>query len=145
MSDQACPECGAPLRDGVTCQAQFEALLFLEYEHPDKAAKVHHLMVMCYMLHHNRYSDDAARWVVEGLEACLERGVTPSELRRQNRSVVDSGVRRWKVIGSTTLTRHIAWPMTIMDIDSTDADAYCVAVTEWARSSLGAIRLRKMG
>ncbi len=145
MFDEVCPECGAILRDGRSCQEQFEALLVLEYENPQSAANVHHLMVMCYMLQHNRYSDEAAWMVVAGLEACLDRGVSPSELLRQNRRVTDSRVRQWKVTGSTTFTRHIEWPLTIMDVSSVDADAYCEKVTEWAHSVLETIRTRQAG
>jgi uncharacterized protein DUF5946 len=97
-------------------------------------------MVMCYMLQHNRYSDEAARWVIAGLEGFLERGATPAEVREQNRKVVDSGVRKWKVTGDTALTRDIPWPVTIMDVNSTDPDEYCVTVTMWARSTLDTIR-----
>jgi hypothetical protein len=143
MSDQVCPDCGAILRNNVTCQQQFETLLFLEYEYPECAGKVHHLMVMCYMLQHNRYSDEAAALVVDGLEACVKRGMSPSELRVKNAKMADSSVRRWKVIGSTTLTRHIRWPITILDINSVEPDAYCATVNEWTRTTLDAIRARQ--
>ena len=145
MSEQICPDCGATLRDGRSCQEQFEALLFLEYDYPQSAARVHHLMVMCYMLQHNRYSDEAARWVIDGLKAFLEHGVSPAQLRKQNRDVVDSGLRKWKVIGSTTLTRNIAWPLTIMDVNSVDPVHYCVTVNAWARATLDAVRARQAG
>jgi hypothetical protein len=143
MVNKVCPECGAVLRDIESCQEQFHALLYLENENPAEAAQVHHLMVMCYMLQHNSYSDEAATGVIGMLEANLKRGVPPAELRRRMKDEVDSGNRKWKITGSTTFTRGLAWSMTIVDIDSADPACYAERVTEWARSVLATIRVQR--
>ena len=52
MSDlERCPECGAVLHDGETCEAYFHQMLFWEAENPANG-EVHHLAVLCYHLQH---------------------------------------------------------------------------------------------
>ncbi len=53
-----CPVCGAVLPEGSTCQSIFDEFLNLEYTDP-AYGQVHYLTVTCFMIQHERYSDEA--------------------------------------------------------------------------------------
>src|SRR5262245_9486442 len=107
-SNSTCPECGAALAEGITCRQHFEALLFLEYEIQETLApEIHQLMVACYMLQHNQYSDEARPMAVKMIEDVLERGVTAAETRRRNKQIVDSGKRKFHITGPSSPTPQI--------------------------------------
>jgi len=63
------------------------------FSDPGGAGIVHHLTVPCYMLQHDRYSDEGAAWVLGLLEATLERGISPDSYRAQTRATVDQARR----------------------------------------------------
>src|SRR5512138_3523416 len=77
-----CPECGALLADGSSCQALFESLLALEFTDPGYG-QVHMLTVACFMIQHGRYSDEALTWIEKNLRAFLEEGQPAQQIRRQ--------------------------------------------------------------
>ena len=52
-----CPQCGAAYSADETCEDRFNAGLAQELTDPAYYA-VHHLFVPCFMLQHNRYSQD---------------------------------------------------------------------------------------
>src|SRR5690349_23666145 len=110
-----CPECGAIWRAGQTCDDVFNEILVLEFNDP-VAGSVHHLSVPCYMLQHNRYSDDGLKWVAQGLVKFLEGGVTPQVMRRTQRDTVDSGKRDWKVVGRPSQPLPPVWPLHLPDL-----------------------------
>jgi hypothetical protein len=134
-----CPACRAPNHER-TCEEQFHALLFLEAAHMDTAGQAHHLMVLSYMFQHNGYSEETRRGAIGMFEQFLEKSVSPQEFRQQNKKRLGSDQRTFKITGSAGSDIKIDWPMTIMDIDSQDADAYVERVTEWARSILATVR-----
>lgn len=126
-----CPECGAVWRDGRTCKDVFDECLNLEFS--DRVAgSVHHLTVICYMIQHNGYSDEALAWVVKRLGEFLEGGVTPQMVRLEHGAQVTSGARDWKVTGRPSRPMPPDWPVHITDLQwSTPAD-YCLKITQWA-------------
>jgi hypothetical protein len=142
INPSVCPECGAPLREGKSCQQRFEELLALEFENPGGAGSVHHLTVLCYMLQHNQYSDEAAAWAQAALKAVLEDGLSPSQLRYRSRKPLDQTVRTWKVTGSTAVTRGLRWPVTISDVALGDAAGHNQRVMAWAQAVWQTLKTR---
>jgi hypothetical protein len=72
------------------------------------------------------------------LREFLVENKPPAYIRKQNKEVVDSGKRNFKiksrdgkpVIGKTT------WSKTILDVRAENAEVYCEDISAWARSVL---------
>jgi Family of unknown function (DUF5946) len=137
----ACPECGAPLVEGLNCWEQLGALLAWEWDDPALQAE-HFLTVAAYNLQHPAQFTDAA---LSGLRTAfverLDRGVADVELRRR-------AARQFE--GQTRVLRPLAerqpvlrrWPMTIADVYLPEQPEGAAArVRAWAaaiRAELGA-------
>lgn len=124
----ACPECGAPWQDGVTCTDHFYQFLYWESEYPEAMA-VHHLMVLCYHLQHpSLYAPEGLRHAQTLLHEFVVNGVSPAEMRERQRDQVDSGRRDWKVkskVGARgSYDRPIPWTMTAADVVADGFDGY---------------------
>ena len=135
---QVCLECGAEWHNGEMCQDYFYQMLYWEAENPSYG-EVHHLMVLCYHLQHpSLYSPEGLHEAIQLLDDFLERGLTPEQARKRNRSALNSSTRTWKITG--TPTSHgtydppIIWKMTASDVIGGGKDAYCEKVREWAKS-----------
>jgi hypothetical protein len=114
-------------------------LLFWEAEYPAYGAEVHHLMVLCYHLQHpSLYSPEGLQEARRLLVEFVEKGVSPTEVRKSIRDRVDSSKRTWKIKATTTshgsYQRAIAWPMTAADVVAGGPDNYCANVRAWAKS-----------
>ena len=140
---QHCPECRATWTEGITCQDHLHQMLFWEAEDPSLGV-VHHLMVLCYHLQHpSLYSPEGLRFSMQLLVDFVEHGVSPQESRQQNRTVVNSSNRKWKI--TATPTSHgsyenpIQWPMTAAHVIAGGTDQYCENVRAWSRSMLEAL------
>src|SRR5215210_7893546 len=97
---QACPECGAAWEGGKTCQDDFHQMLYWESEDPS-LWEVHHLMVLCYHLQHpSLYSPAGLNWAKDTLVEFVEQSASTEEVRRHNRTNLDSGNRKWKIKGT---------------------------------------------
>ena len=130
-----CPECGAP---DSACEARFNDCLVKEFEDAAYGA-VHHLTVAAYMLQHSSKLTRKG-WLHERylLREFLVDNKPPAFIRRQNKDLVDSGKRTFKikstdgkpVIGKTT------WTRTILDVRMENADDYCADVIALANSVL---------
>jgi hypothetical protein len=136
---ELCPECGAVLSEGSSCQAIFDSFLVLEFTHPEYG-EVHMLTVACFMIQHGRYSDEALTWIEPTLRAHLEEGVPAQHIRQQAGKETGQDRRTWKVtrqLGARPLPK-IAWSMTIGDVAAQyeDARSYCELVRQWARTTL---------
>lgn len=137
--NKICPECGAALPDYTDCQGIFDC--FLSKELSDAAyGEVHMLTVICFMIQHGRYSDDALEWVAERLRENLDQGVPPAMIRRQVAKLAGKKRRGWRVTRPTHAPRQrkIRWEMTIADVaaQTEDATSYCALVHQWARLTL---------
>lgn len=128
-----CPECG------VACEAHYNECLVKEFTDAGYGA-VHHLTVAAYMVQHS------SKLTKEGW--CFERGLLreflidkkpPSYIRKQNRDVVDSGKRTFKITEKNGLPKisRTHWTKTILDVRMENADVYCTDVQAWAMSVLG--------
>jgi hypothetical protein len=134
-----CPDCGADPMGDATCQSIFDSFLALEITDPEYG-QVHMLTVACFLIQHNRYSDEALIWIEHNLRALLEGGLSTEQIRRQQAKEVDQNVRTWKVVrqpGAKPLPK-IAWSMTVADVASNyhDAQSYCELIRQWVATTL---------
>ena len=144
MSDK-CPECSATRSSGDTCQDNFHKMLEWEAEDPGRLV-VHHLMVLGYHLQHpSLYSLQGLASARQLLIDFLERGKSPQQVRKENKSKVSSTNRTWKITARpdshVAYVHPIAWTMTAADVVADGADHYCENVRLWAKSVRDAIRL----
>lgn len=130
-----CPECGAP---NQLCQAQFDEFLILEFTDAGYGA-VHHLTVAAYMVQHSSKMTREG-WLFERnlLREFLVENKPPAYIRKQNRDVVDSGKRTFKIKSKTgvPVINKTTWKKTILDVRVENAEVYCSDITAWARSVL---------
>ncbi len=140
-----CPECGADWSGGVTCEDDFHQFGLWELADLEHLGSVHHLMVLSYYLQHpSLYSPEALTGAQQELIDFLEGGVTPEQMRRQLRDVVDSGKRAYKITG--TAAHHgsydppVAWTLHTADVVAGGVHHYVANVEAWSRSILAALR-----
>lgn len=130
-----CPECGAV---DNACEARFHEFLILEFENPGYGA-VHHLTVAAYMVQHSSNLTKEG-WLFERglLHEFLVEKKPPSFIRKQNKDVVDSGKRTFKIKDENGLPKigKTQWAKTILNVHVEDAEIYCVDVKAWAASVL---------
>jgi hypothetical protein len=130
-----CPECGAT--DSL-CQSRFDEFLALEFTDAEYGA-VHHLTVTTYMLQHSSKLTREG-WLHERglLREFLVENKLPAFIRKQNRDLVDSGKRSFKIKSKTgqRIISKSEWIKTICAVRADDAEVCCADVTEWAKSVL---------
>lgn len=130
-----CPECGAA---DTLCQTRFDEFLALEFTDAGYGA-VHHLTVAAYMVQHSSKLTREG-WLFERglLREFLVEKKPPAYIRKQNKDVVDSGKRTFKIKSKTGLPviNKTTWKKTILDVRAENADVYCEDIAAWARSVL---------
>jgi len=131
---EICPQCGARLPAGDSCQQRFEQCLALEYESPAAFGAVHHLSVICYMLQHNAYSHTAWIQARAMLAQFGQDSVTPAAMRQQIHARLDSGRRAGHITRGAKFAKFdaIHWTHTIANVRFDNCDVYCADVTLWA-------------
>ena len=130
-----CPECGAPDR---LCQTRFDEFLVLEFTDADYGA-VHHLTVAAYMVQHSsKLTPEGWLHERELLREFLIANKPPAFIRKQNKDLVDSGKRKFRIKSRDGLPviNKTTWTKTILDVRVENAEIYCEDVTAWARSVL---------
>lgn len=130
-----CPECGAAVS---ACETRFHECLALEFSDVAYGA-VHHLTVAAYMLQHSSKLTREG-WLYERklLREFLVENKVPTFIRQQNKELVDSGKRTFKINsrdGKPVISK-CEWTMTILDIQMDNIQGYCEEVTAWAKSVL---------
>ncbi len=130
-----CPECGAP---GNLCQARFDEFLVLEFTDAGYGA-VHHLTVAAFMVQHSSKMTREG-WLFERdlLREFLVENKAPEYIRKQNKDIVDSGKRTFKIKSKTGLPviNKSTWRKTILDVRAENAEVYREDINAWARSVL---------
>ncbi|MBK7454669.1 MAG: hypothetical protein IPJ46_13425 [Anaerolineales bacterium] len=130
-----CPECGAP---ETLCQTRFDEFLALEFTNAGYGP-VHHLTVTAYMLQHSSKLTREG-WLYERgvLREFLVENKPPAFIRKQNRDLVDSGKRTFKIKSRNGLPviYNSTWTKTILDVRTESAEVYCANVSAWARAVL---------
>jgi len=131
----SCPECGAP--DGA-CETRYNECLVLEFTDAEYG-KVHHLTVATYMLQHSSMLTREG-WLYERalLHEFLIDGKPSAFIRKQNRDVVDSGKRKFKITATDGLPKipRRTWTRTVLDVRMENAEVYCADVRAWSMSAL---------
>jgi len=139
-----CPECGAQLEDGITCQLIFDSFLALEFSEL-AYGEVHFVTVTIFMIQHGRYSDAVLTWIQSALRAYLEEGLPVSELRRQAALETNSQERGWKVLRAAQdrPLSKVDWEVTITDVAAHTADPvdYCAWVKKWGMATLHQMKM----
>lgn len=133
-----CPLCGGEFVSVEQCREWFDLCMALEYENPAAYGAVHHLSVACYMLQHNAYSAEVWLEARNMVARFIRDGMTPVQVRRQNRSRFDSEHRNWSVTRGAKLPEFgaIVWSRTIADVRLDDPQTYCKDVILWAEKVL---------
>ncbi len=130
-----CPECGAP---DTLCQIRFDEFLVLEFTHAGYGI-VHHLTVSAYMLQHsNKLTKEGWLFERDLLKEFLIDNKSPAFIRKQNKDIVDSGKRKFKIKSRDGLPviNKTVWSKTILDVRTENAEVYCADVTAWAKAVL---------
>ena len=130
-----CPDCGAP---EMTCETRFHEFLVKEFEDAGYGT-VHHLTVATYMLQHSsKLTREGWLYERELLREFLVENKPPAFIRKQNKDLVDSGKRKFKIKSRDGLPviNKTEWTKTILDVRMENAEVYCEDVTAWARSAL---------
>jgi hypothetical protein len=139
MAFETCPECGAPIPEGGSCQENFHALLLLEAEVPGAAGSfIHFYTVASYVLQHPDSMNNTAA-ALAGLHAlladALDGRVTLAQLRRRGRDAAEGSVRVTRRPGDPQPEwRRGGWAKSVADVLAVGPEAYAATVTEWARS-----------
>ena len=124
-----CLECGA-----LDCQIYFDEFLVLEFIDAGYGS-VHHLTVAAYMLQHSsKLTREGWLHERELLREFLVENKPPAFIRKQNKDLVDSGKRTFKIKsrdGKSIITKT-TWTKTILDVRTENAEVYCADVTAWA-------------
>jgi hypothetical protein len=130
-----CLDCGAP---DSTCETRFHEFLVKEFEDMGYGA-VHHLTVAAYMLQHSsKLTREGWLHERELLREFIVEKKPPAFIRKQNKDLVDSGKRKFKIKSRDGLPiiSKTTWTKTILDVRVENADVYCEDVTACARSVL---------
>ncbi len=132
-----CFSCGAVITHDQSCESVFNEFLALELSDADYGA-VHFLTVACYMIQHNKYSEEALVWIKERLREYLEKGIQIEMIRQQAKIETDQSKRSWRVTAKRTDRMRIHWSMTIQDVKAQyqDAESYCRLIRQWAEKTL---------
>ena len=128
-----CPECGAE-----DCQTCFDEFLVLEFTDTGYGS-VHHLTVAAYMLQHSsKLTREGWLHERELLREFLIENKPPAFVRKQNKDLVDSGKRTFKIKsrdGKPVISKT-AWTKTILDVRTENAEVYCEDINAWAKAVL---------
>ena len=130
----ACPQCGAPDRDELTCRAQWDELLALEFSDA-RAGSVHFLTVACYQLQHPEsfpLDPDVRQQLRGALHDVLVHDRPMAEIRDAVQRRYD-GARRVRAATPAPARRQRPWSRTVHDVGPPDADHHVERVRAWAR------------
>ena len=131
-----CPECGAV--DSL-CKTRFNELIALEFSDPAYFGTVHNLTVATFMLQHSsKLTREGWLYERELLKEFLVENKSPEFIRKQNKDLVDSGKRKFKITSKDgkPVIHKTTWTKTILDVRMENAKVYSEDVTAWARSVL---------
>ena len=100
---------------------------------------VHHLTVAAYMVQHSsKLTREGWLHERELLREFLVEKKPPAFIRKQNKDLVDSGKRKFKIKSKDgkPVIDKTTWTKTILDVRTENAEVYCEDVNAWARSVL---------
>ena len=130
----ACPECGAPKVDGLSCREQLGVIGAWEWQDPALLAQ-HFLTVASHNLQHPaQFTDTAIAGLRELFIAYLDQGMAVVEVRRR---VAQSTAGNVKVLKPEAERRPVLrhWSMTIADVYTPgQPEGAAARVKAWAAS-----------
>jgi hypothetical protein len=133
-----CPECGAPVPEGGTCQQNFHALLLLEGEVPGAPGGLPHFYaVASYGLQHPdsmSYTAEALAWLRSAVARALSGEVDVADLRRSARHQGGSARVQRRDGDEVPGWGISSWSMTVTDVLAGGADVYAERVRDWGAS-----------
>ena len=135
-----CPECGAT---NNLCQSRFDELMALEFSDPAYFGTVHNLTVATFMLQHSsKLTKEGWLHERELLREFLVENKSPEFIRRQNKDLVDSGKRKFKITSKDgkPVINKAAWTKTILDVQTENAEVYGEDIKAWAKAVLEDVR-----
>ena len=113
--NDACPECGGPPVNGLSCWEQLGAILAWEWQDPALLAQ-HFLTVASYNLQHPaQFTDTASTGLRELFIAYLDQGMAVAEVRRRVAQRTAGSVKVLKPEAERRPVLH-HWSMTIADV-----------------------------
>lgn len=128
-----CPDCGAPMKNDLTCQEMFDELLAREFSDPACGA-VHHLTVLCYNLQHpGAFSEESIQWSISALTAAVKQKWTAEDIlsdNRRNLSGKKVPILRKDNLPVDSLRDH--WTMTVANVYSVSPKGHAERVKKWA-------------
>src|SRR5262249_52490013 len=131
-----CPECGAPLPDGMSCIDRFHALLLLESEVAAAPAEssggrgefAHFYAVGSYVLQHPTsmsYTAEALAGLRQNVSDHLAGRVTLAELRHRVRRAANGATRVTRGAGDEAVRWPVqSWPLTVADVIAGGVEDY---------------------
>ena len=143
---RCCPECGAAVPDGGSCQDHFHSLLLLEGEIDGVPGSIlHFYAVAAYNLQHPdsmNFTGDALGGLREALADVLDGRMSIEGLRRRGHGDTDGARRVTRRPGDAPVAwRRGGWPLTIADVCTAETfgecdtyEDYADRVVRWARS-----------
>lgn len=138
MSDEIkrCPACGAVLTSTETCEELFWQTQAQELADPAYYA-AHHLVVPCYMIQHDAYTEQGL-WPVRDLLQRFLQGLDPQHWRRTEGRRVDNRQREFSLTRGERLDALalIDWSFVVSDVRLDSAEHYCQDARRWATSVL---------
>jgi hypothetical protein len=137
VDESICPECGARLAPGQTCDDLFGRLLAWEHLGGPKTYIHHHLLVMSWEAQHpSRFSDEARAWVRTSLRRAVCEGVTAQRLLAESRDAFQQNRRTWKVTRSGVEPVLRCWSCTVADVVDEGLEEMPHSVIRWAQATL---------
>lgn len=140
LPTRQCALCGALWPDERTCQDLHDT--FLSFENLNGVShRIHFLMVTCFLIQHERYSDEALKWAQTMLQIHLDEQITDEQLLYQLTKGMKSNERRtWRYTRSADALPlpKITWHVTVAYVAQNmgDVESYGEQVRRWARCSL---------
>jgi hypothetical protein len=117
---------------------RFDEFLVLEFTDAGYGA-VHHLTVAAYMLQHSsKLTREGWLHERELLREFLVEKKPPAYIRKQNKALVDSDRRTFKIKSrdGVSVINKTTWTKTILDVRVENSQIYCDDVKTWAKSVL---------
>lgn len=133
----SCPECGAPIVEGMTCWEQLGAVLAWEWQDPELQAH-HFLTVASFNLQHPaQFTDEALAGLRAAFKEHLDDGLSLTSIRRRAAYAAEGSQRvfREQEARQPSLRR---WEMTIADVYRQGrAEGAAERVQKWAAAIRG--------
>lgn len=114
-------------------QEKYHHCLALEFSNP-KYFKVHHLLVLTYMLQTNGYSDDYYTMAIHLLKSFLNNSITPQEFKEKYHSFETNQDNKNRLRNEDI--EELEWNIDITDIRTDNEEQYCKDVVLWANDVL---------